>query len=238
MENHLSAEDVRTLLALNKFSFLRTKDLVAYIDGPSESAVRRNIGKLLEDKLVATTTDSHRCHVFALAVKGANALRRMGLEASTTAKFLDGGNYEHRCIANESAIYYSRDSHCSVLSEHEIQQGKHGLLYNFGKMPDYLVRDENFGVIWGEVERTKKSSKDWQKLIRWLLQVTRCDIGHLPEIGLDEYLFRIEFVCNSTFEQRLVNELGQDFCDQWLWFRPLQVTTWHSEKLSISIAQP
>ena len=96
----------------------------------------------------------------------------------------------------------------SVFTEYEIQQGK-APLYAFPvsgqtKMPDYLVIDPVHGCIWGEVENSKKSTKDRQFLTRWLLSVTQSADGELPEIGPGVFLRFVEFIAPESFR----NDLG------------------------------
>lgn len=114
------------------------------------------------------------------------------------------------------------DVNDTVISEYEIQRGKHRLVYNCGKIPDYMVYSPSYGWLWGEVERTKKSAREWNGLIRWLNQITVSAEETLPEIGIDEFLFRIEFVCSKSFETRLIRAVGEDFSDKWLSFRPIE----------------
>ena len=175
---------------------------------------------------------------FALSVKGANRLRKDGLEAHSTAPLLKRmGNLAHRCLANEICLHYAQNHENVVYSEYQIQSGQLPLRYAFNKIPDYFVETVH-GGLWGEVENSRRSTKDFMKLLRWLSVITQHSDGLLPELNgaRDLYLFRIEFVCSEAFERRLLRGLSDivetkltggrsvegavdDFVSEWLWFR-------------------
>lgn len=222
----VSELDLSILTALSRFAFLRTADLIAYLPAYSDPAIRRAVSALKSLDYIAHTVDADRNHVLALSVKGANATRLQGFTAHSTTKFLNGGNYEHRLIANQAIIYHSQDVNNSTWTEHQIQAGQHPLKYSFNKMPDYLVRHDELGFVWGEVERTKKSKTDFSHFLSWLSLMFTAPAGELPQLTETDYLFRVEIACTPSFERRLLGVVGEDFADNWLLFRPLDVAQW------------
>jgi len=214
-------EDIQVLRAVERFAFLRIKDLAQYLYLQSESSIRRIVKALHDEGYLSFTIDPYRAHVFAVTARGARVLRDAGFEdVTTTSKYLNQGNYDHRTLANEAVLRYADDPYCVLWTEYEIQRGKHALLYNFGKMPDALVLDVNEGYLWIEVERSKRNAKDKRALIRWLRLVTDSgEKGLKPLLTIDEPLWRIEFICGPNFEAWLRSEMGDDFVDEWCWFR-------------------
>jgi hypothetical protein len=124
-----------------------------------------------------------------------------------------------------------------VYTEHQIQAGKHPIAHSFHKVPDYFV-ETPFGCVWGEVENSRRSPKDFAKLLRWLRVITQHQPDMLPALNelRELYLLRVEFVCSEAFERRLLRGLldiveakpdeertleglVEDFAGEWLWFR-------------------
>jgi hypothetical protein len=200
--------ELATLALLGKFGYLRLQDVSYAIWGSAAHSqmARRTLVRLHQEELVGKGKAPDGKWVYALTVKGANRLQKFGLNAKSTASVLNKlGNYAHRCIANAISLYYAKDPENKIYSEHEIQSGALPILHHFGKIPDYFV-DTPYGAIWGEVEYTKKSKKDFQKLICWLRVVTQHREDMCPELNESAglYLWRVEFICSPLFEKRLM----------------------------------
>ena len=225
---------------LSRYGYLRIRDLALGVWRPnaSDQMARKTLLRLREDGYVAEKRWTDGTLFFALSIKGANRLRKLGVNAHSTAPLLNRMvNVEHRCKANEISLIYEMDPENRVYTEHQIQAGRHPIAHAFNKIPDYFVETVH-GGLWGEVENSRRSTKDFNRLLRWLRLITEHQEGFLPELnGLPElYLFRIEFVCSEAFERRLLRGLAdvvavkpgegrtvaglvEDFVDEWLWFR-------------------
>ncbi|MCK6407190.1 MAG: hypothetical protein L6Q60_14420 [Rhodocyclaceae bacterium] len=230
------------LTALNRYGYLRVADITKLVWGwnASDTMCRRTTRRLRDDKLVDEKRLRDGCLVFALSVRGANVLRKLGLNAHATRRLLGSlGNFEHRCLANVIAIYYEQNPENQVLTEFQIQSGLLNLGQSLNKLPDYFVITPE-GCIWGEVERSRRSNLDWIRLMRFLKLITTCAPGENPELNAsqDLYLLRVEFVCTRAFEaalrrrlashlpykrfeERSPDGLADDFIDNWIWFRHL-----------------
>ena len=107
--------EVRILTLLSKYGYLRIRDLAFGIwgSGASDNMARRTLTRLREDAFVAEKRGPDGTLVFALSVKGANRLRKLGHDAQSTAPVLNRmGNFAHRCKANEMCLCLLYTSRC------------------------------------------------------------------------------------------------------------------------------
>lgn len=206
----LSLAHASALHHIARAGWLTTSDIAALLYPDKVSApqlARRALNSLFEQKLVSRTSVHGAGHVYAITRKGCDAVSsELGETVEPTLKLLDSlGNFRHRCAANRAVIrHIMSPGRCSHLWEHEIQTGK-ALIYQpseRGKLPDYLIVTEQ-GVLWGEVERSKRSSKDRKALVDWLLDLLWLPVDTLPELSPGVYLRQVEFIAVSFFETEL-----------------------------------
>ena len=127
---------------------------------------------------------------------------------SETSPF-SSSHFRHRCIANEIAI----SGICKgfkVATEREVAQGRWpgGDAGIAGKKPDVLLRG-NGAVWWVEVERSRKNTKDYAKLLSWLDNIVRDAMrpGGPALLGTGLRWGRVMFVCTEAFRHKLTRDL-------------------------------
>ena len=224
--------EMRVLRALHRFGWLRTRDLAALVwtnwapkpDGvpawvpavATPSGLRmaqRTLERLRERPWVLKGTGPDGAVVYVLAEAGARELQAVGVQAKSGKDLLRfrGGYFRHRLHSNAiatSAIVQG----FRAATEREIAQGqwiggRDGIA---GKRPDVLVRSGS-QAWWVEIERSRKNSKDYAALLRWLVAI-RQDLlrPEGPELlGPDVRLAGIVFVCTPAFRARLSADLAR-----------------------------
>lgn len=224
------ANEIRVLRALQRFGWLRTRDLaslcwtrwatkaadavnIAPVDAAA-SAIRmaqRTLKRLALKRCVLSSQAPDGSIVYTLAEAGARTLSDMGLQAHSgkdLTRSFSSAFFRHRCIANEIAISAITQGF-RVSTEREISQGlwlggAHGVE---GKRPDVVIRDGH-NVIFCEVEKSRKNSADYQALLSWLGKMleAHCKGGAL--IGNEKLLMqKVIFVCASKFRAKLQKDL-------------------------------
>lgn len=221
----------RCLRALNRFGWLRTRDLAALCwrrwafkpSGPPDlgpstadaSALRmaqRTMRRLLDARRVIGGQGPDGSRIYALSEGGARALKDAGVTAASGKDLVRGFSsayYRHRCIANQVAISGMTQGF-RVSTDREIAQGLWlgGEAGIAGKRPDVLLRGDN-RVWWVEVERSRKNAADYKALLAWLGKVlrdsARRDGPQLLSAG--QWLGRVMFICTPAFETKLRRDL-------------------------------
>lgn len=224
--------EARVLRALHRFGWLRTRDLAALCwrrwasrpsgtpgvgpTAPTASAVRmsqRTMRRLRDARLVITAQGPDGSRLYALSEGGARALKDAGVTAISGKDVVRGFSsayYRHRCIANEVAIAGMVQGF-RASTEREIAQGLWlgGEAGIAGKKPDVLLRSGN-QVHWVEVERSRKSTKDYKAFLAWLGKVlqdtNRSDGPRL--LGPGQAWGRLIIICTPAFEAKLRKELA------------------------------
>ena len=225
------ASEFRILRALQRFGWLRTRDLarlcwkrwllkpVAPLSlapvNSTASAVRmaqRTLRRLRAMRYVISAQAPDGSIVYTLSESGARALQNAGISAGSGKDLVRGFSsayFRHRCIANEIAIAGITQGF-RVSTEREISQGRwlggeEGIL---GKRPDVVLRDGK-RVIFGEVEKSRKRVSEYQALLRWLGKVLQhhqsAAQGGL--LGPDLILERVIFICTQAFQAKLQRDL-------------------------------
>jgi hypothetical protein len=220
----------RILRALNRFGWLRTRDLAALaftkwasrppavvsLAAPTAtaSAVRmaqRTLRRLRDARLVLTSDGPDGSVIYAVSEGGARALAGLGIPAASGKDLVRGFSaayFRHRCIANELAIAGVLQG-LRVSTEREIARGlwaggEEGIA---GKRPDALWRDGRRWT-WLEVERSRRNARDYAQLIGWLLHLrTICRPGTGVEIFPGATLASLVFICTPAFKARLSRDL-------------------------------
>lgn len=226
----------RTLRALHRFGWLRTRDIAALVHTKwaprpaaepglsavvaTESALRmaqRTLRRMRESRLVLFAQGPDGSTLYALAEPGVRVLRALGIDASTgkdSMRGISGGYYRHRCVANEIAIAGIVQG-LRVATEREIAQGLWvgGEAGIAGKRPDVLWRNRE-AWDWIEVQRSRPNAKDYARLLSWLRHMLALHARPGAQIADGARLRKIVFVCNTAFGARLLRDLRDKRVDE------------------------
>lgn len=224
--------EVRVLRALNRFGFMRTRDLAVLVwhrwaaqpltaepdlqpRQPTAAGLRmaqRTLARLRDSRQVLSSRAPDGSTLYALAEAGARRLQTMGISATTGKDLLrqfSSSHYRHRCIANEVAIAGIVDGF-RVTTERETAQGLWfgGTEGIAGKRPDAVLR-AGPRLWWLEVERSRKNAKEYGRLLDWL-EVVRQDAGRgnrATLLGAGLTWAKVVFVCVPAFRNKLIRDL-------------------------------
>lgn len=233
-DGRITARDneIRVLRALHRFGWLRTRDLAALVwqrwarnpaeapsfkpAVPTASGLRmaqRTLRRLRDKRLVLSSRAPDGSTIYALAEAGVHGLQQVGIAAASGKDFMrsfSSGHFRHRCIANEVAIGAIIKGY-RVSTEREIAKGlwiggESGIE---GKKPDVLLRGGD-SVWWVEVEKSRKNSKDYVSLLKWLGKVARDAFGAAGGelLGNKVRWNRVVFICTPAFQARLSKDLA------------------------------
>lgn len=224
--------ELNILRALHRFGWLRSRDLAVLIwqvwrsqppkSGPSlaprvptHSGLRmaqRTLRRMRDRRLVLTAQAPDGSVIYSISESGARLLQRLGVAARSGKDMVrrySGQHYLHRCISNEIAIGGIVEGY-RVASEREISQGLWigGQAGIHGKRPDALLRDGR-KVYWVEVERSRRKSADYQKLLAWLQRLwsDKANIWQPATLADGVELAQVVFVCTPAFASRLSEDL-------------------------------
>jgi hypothetical protein len=224
--------EVRILRALNRFGWLRTRDLAVLVwqlwaaqgltaepalqaRQPTPAALRmaqRTLARLRDGRQVLSSRAPDGSTLYTLAEAGARSLQALGIEASSGKDLLrdfSSSHYRHRCVANDIAIGSIVDGF-RVTTERETAQGLWfgGTAGIAGKRPDVVLRNGQ-RLWWVEVERSRKNAKDYSALLDWL-EIVRQDAGRGAGailLGANLAWARVIFVCVPAFRTKLIRDL-------------------------------
>lgn len=225
--------EIGILRALSRFGWLTGRSLAAMFwstranvptQAPSfqpatvtSSGLRmaqRTVRRLLQKGEVLRASAPGGRVIYALAEAGARRLRQAGVPASTGKDLIRGfsaAHFQHRDLANQVAIRGFIDGF-RISTEREIACDKWlgGAAGIGGKKPDVLLRSGK-KIFWVEVEKSRRNSKDFAKLVGWLEQVRR-DASR-PDgprmFSSAGCLAKIVFICTSAFRVKLTRELQE-----------------------------
>ena len=220
----------RILRALNRFGWLRTRDVAALVftkwankppafaslaaPTATSSAIRmaqRTLRRMRDVRLVLQADGPDGSVISAISEGGARMLGATGFPASSgkdLVRSFSAAYFRHRCIANELAIAGVVQG-LRVSTEREIARGlwAGGEAGIAGKRPDALWRDGRRWT-WIEVERSRRNAKDYAQLVSWLVYLRSiCRPGSGEEIFPGVTLSRVVFVCTPTFQAKLSRDL-------------------------------
>lgn len=227
-----AANEIRVLRALNRFGWLRTRDLAVLVwqrwahrptDEPCLAPLKatasnlrmaqRTLRRLLAQRMVLRAAGPDGSQIYAVSEPGARRLQDACLTASSGKDLIrsfSAGHFRHRCIANEVAIAGIVQGF-KVSTEREVSRGlwaggESGLA---GKKPDVLLRAGRLWT-WIEVERSRRNATDYTALLRWLAWV-RPFVSATPrrEVMPGAVVEKIVFVCTEAFERRLRADLSE-----------------------------
>lgn len=223
--------EIRVLRALNRFGWLRTRDLAALVwqewarSPAGEPSLKpatataaglrmaqRTLRRLREKRLVLSSRAPDGSVLYALAEAGARALQQMGISATTGKDLMrtfSTAHYRHRCIANEIAVGAIVAGY-RVSTEREIAQGlwlggEQGIA---GKKPDVLIRSGDTAW-WVEVERSRKNGKDYAALLKWLGTAAQDAFRAAGPVLLGDKVRwgKVMFICTPAFQAKLPRDL-------------------------------
>lgn len=221
----------RTLRALHRFGWLRTRDLAALVHTrwaprpvaepelapivATASAVRmaqRTLRRMREARLVLSAQGPDGSTLYALAEPGVRVLRSLGVDAASgkdAMRGISGGYYRHRCISNEIAIAGIVQG-LRVSTEREVAQGlwAGGEAGIAGKRPDVLWRNRD-AWDWIEVQRSRPNARDYARLVAWLQHMLSVHARPGAQIADGVGLRKIVFVCTAAFAGRLLRDLRE-----------------------------
>ena len=220
----------RTLKALHKFGWLRTRDLAALLWMKSvvrphgfvlepivvePSACRmsqRTLARLRQQRMVIWLQAPDGSRIYGLSEGGARYLVDLGIPAhpgKNQVRRVSLSHYHHRRLANELAILAQLQGY-RVASETEIAAGiwlggQQGVA---GKKPDVLVRDGK-QVWWLEVERSRRNQRDYAKLLNWLRAMwsPQSHASASAELPGGHGMEQVVFICTGTFIDRVIADL-------------------------------
>lgn len=199
------------LMYLHRFGWLTSRMIAALVWPDASQALplaRRNLRKLLDEKLIICRTlpDGGECYL--LGVKGARLLQDAEGVSAVSGQNLPLGNALHRACANWCLIKKLQEGF-SVWTEYEIQTGRAPFSSFDGKTPDGLIETEE-GLVWLEIENAWKNRKERQKIVtlaeRYLGGVTQ------TRLASGAFLFRLLVV--STNEDAL-RYMVSSFRESW-----------------------
>lgn len=225
------AREFRILRTLQRFGFLRTRDLARicwtrWLPKPvpplslapvhsTASALRmaqRTLKRLRTMRCVISAQAPDGSIVYTLSEAGARMLKEAGIDAASGKDLVRGFSsayFRHRCIANEIAIAGITQGF-RVSTEREISQGRWlgGEAGIFGKRPDVVLRDGK-RVIFGEVEKSRKRASEYQGLLRWLGRILELQKRSQDgvQLGSEVVLERVIFICTQAFQAKLQRDL-------------------------------
>lgn len=223
--------EMRVLRALHRLGWLRTRDIAALCwtrwlrrpagpptvgrVEPTASALRmaqRTMRRLLTARQAIMGKGPDGSVIYALSEGGARTLKEAGFHAISGKDLVRGfssAHFRHRVISSQIAIAGIVQGF-RTSTEREIAQGNwlgsvEGIA---GKRPDTLLRSGN-QVWWCEVERSRKSVKDYRAFLVWMGKVlqdnTRRDGSQL--LGPGQSWGRIIFICTGAFQEKLCRDL-------------------------------
>lgn len=227
-----SENEVRVLRSLWRFGWLRNRDLAAlawqnWRRGASgeptlKAAVAKASGLRMAQRTLRRLTAARQVLrarapdgsvIYALAEAGARRLQSLGIAATTGKDMLRAfstSHFRHRVTANEIAIGAIVAGY-RVSTEREIAQDKWfgGIDGVAGKKPDVLLRGDDGRVWWCEVERSRKNSSDYAKLLKWL-GVAAADAASTSKLlGSGMRWGKIIFICTPAFRVKLTRDLTE-----------------------------
>lgn len=234
LDNRVKAQlnQEKVLKALHRFGWLPVRQ-VHHACWPSEATPRnaqRYLAQLLELKQISFKTGPDGSRVFALTSLGARRLRTdLSIDATHDTDFARRAmpSYNHRCLANEVGLWWSRlhGASAGYYTEHEIVTGRapvnsapRYMSDPLGKVPDCLLTlqrpvtpDNPYRqwLVWVEVEFSDKPKPEHAHMVQAL-----CDVLAFGkqrwEINSSSVLCHAVVVCPRTsHEYRLVEGVLQ-----------------------------
>ena len=232
--------EMRVLRALNRFGWLRTRDLASLLwqpwlkkplsepdmrpQAPTASArcmAQRTLRRLYGERQVLRSQAPDGSVIYALAAAGVRRLEQIGVPASTgkdLVRRFSSTQYRHRCISNEIAISGIVAGY-RVSTEREIAKDKWigGALGIAGKKPDVILQSEG-RVWWVEVERSRRNATDRTKLYAFLKLALQDDSRPSGPVLLGSQRWaKIIFICSPAFHARLERDLeAEGWKETWI----------------------
>lgn len=184
----------RALEAINKFGYLRNIDLgwLLYPEAKTRDrlAAKLTQGMARDGLLLAAKGEDQTFH-YGLSLKGARALGRATGGNVRTGKDIIRNVSSHRNACNEVAITLLsryKDKGMDCVTERETATSER---YTLGegrlrKIPDCVsVHRTGKLRVWLEIENSRRSQRDVNKLARWVYHVA---FPNHTEIGYQDYL--------------------------------------------------
>ena len=224
--------ELRIMKALQKFAWLRTRDLAALVwtharsgavkdnyvpaqvvvPGSAIRMAQRTVRRLRERREIISHQAPDGSTIHALSEGGARVLRAKGIPAQSGKNHVrrfSAQQYHHRRLANEIAIGALLGGY-RVTSDYETASGLWlgGMEGCGGKKPDVLVRS-GAAVWWVEVERSRRNARDYNRLLEWLrdLWSDRQNIWACAPLPGGHEMRQVIFLAERPFIERLKMDL-------------------------------
>lgn len=220
--------ETRALRALGRFGWLPTRSIAALraawsrgspgeptLNAPVATAsdvrmAQRTLKRLANARQVLRGQAPDGSVIYSLSEAGARRLKQSGIPAVSGKDLIrtfSTAQFRHRTIANQIGIGGILDGY-RVSTEREIAQDRWlgGVAGIAGKKPDVLLRADR-QIFWIEVERSRKNSRDYAKLLAWLKIVADDARGESKLLGDGLAWGKIIFVCTLAFRSRLMRDL-------------------------------
>lgn len=241
--------EVRILRALHRLGWARSQDLAALVwtrwqrqpvgepdftpVKPTSSALRmaqRTLKRLAAARQVLRGQAMNGSVIYSLSEGGARRLRELGVPAETgkdLVRQFSAAQFMHRSVGNQLAVS-GIVAGFRVTTEHEVARGRWfgGADGVAGKKPDVLFNDGR-RIWWSETEKSRRNSRDYQRLIAWLAAVRDDAMRPSGSALLPDGLLwaKVVFVCAPTFQAKLCRDLlaagwKQSAIDSIITFKP------------------
>ena len=220
------------LMALHRFSWLRTRDIAALIwqrkkkrKGTIDltpvivsSSSMRMAQKTLKRLTVACKINSIKAPdssiVYGLSEVGARLLRQQGVKNARNTqdalRRISLSFYHHRRLCNELSIIGLMQGF-QVSTEAEISAGLWlgGMDGIHNKKPDGMIKDDTGFYTWYEVERSRRNATDYKRLMDFLFLAwpNNKPLYNTAPMTVKDEMLRVCFICEQPFIDRVFTDL-------------------------------
>jgi hypothetical protein len=173
---------------------------------------QRTLRRLFDRKQVLRSRAPNGSLIYALSEAGARRLQQLGVPASSGKDLIrsfSAAQFLHRSIAN-SVFIGGLIAGFKCSSENEIARDRwigtaNGIA---GKKADVVLQG-NGQIWWIEIERSRKSARDYAKLLSWLNTVANDAFQQSGSVLLGKGLrwAKVVFICTAAFEAKLCRDL-------------------------------
>ncbi|CAN1510069.1 hypothetical protein MCEKH45_00772 [Methylophilaceae bacterium] len=220
------------LMALHRFSWLRTRDLAALIwqrkkkrkgaidlspvivSSSSMRMAQKTLLRLTKARKINSMKAPDTSIVHGLSEVGARLLREQGVKNARNTqdalRRISLSFYHHRRLCNELSIMGMMQG-LQVSTEAEISAGRWfgGMEGIHKKKPDGLIKDDTGFYTWYEVERSRRNATDYKRLMDFLNAAwpKNKPLYNTAPMTAQEEMLRVCFICEQHFIDRVLNDL-------------------------------
>ena len=220
------------LMALHRFSWLRTRDIAALIwqrkkkrkgtidlspvvvSSSSMRMAQKTLLRLTKARKINSMKAPDTSIVHGLSEVGARLLRQQGVKNARNTqdalRRISLSFYHHRRLCNEVAIMGIMQGF-QVSTEAEISAGLWlgGMEGIHNKKPDGLIKDDTGFYTWYEVERSRRNASDYKRLMDFLFVAwpKNKHLYNTAPMTAQAEMLRVCFICEQPFIDRVLNDL-------------------------------